>query len=176
MKALPFLCNLWLLVNSGLNLFNYPIIANPQAKAPVDFPHPFGGRGIDFEETRIYQPGDDIRTMDWRVTARTGKPHTKVYREERERPTFFLVDYNPSMFFGSKVAFKSVIAAKTAAILAWAAAREGNRVGGLVFSGNLLRTTPLKASSHGVLPLLKSLANVSSPPRYPSTMQNNRCV
>jgi len=141
-----------------------PYHRKPSGQSASGFSSPFRGRGIDFEETRIYQPGDDIRTMDWRVTARTGKPHTKVYREERERPTFFLVDYNPSMFFGSKVAFKSVIAAKVAAMLAWAAAREGDRVGGLVFSGNLLRTTPLKASSQGVLPLLKSLANVSSPP------------
>ena len=84
----------------------------------------FRGRGIDFEEVRVYQPGDDIRIMDWRVTARTGEPHTKVYREERERPVLFLVDQGASMMFGTQVAFKSVIAARIAALLALGGARQ----------------------------------------------------
>ena len=75
------------------------------------------GRGIDFEEFRPYQQGDDIRTIDWRVTARTGKPFTKVFREERERPVIIAVDQSSSMYFGSQVAFKSVIAAQAAAAL-----------------------------------------------------------
>ncbi len=92
------------------------------------------GRGIDFEEFRPYQQGDDIRTIDWRVTARTGKPFTKVFREERERPVIIAVDQSSSMFFGSQVAFKSVIAAQAAAIFCWMAIDNGDRVGGLVFS------------------------------------------
>lgn len=96
----------------------------------------FRGRGIDFEETRRYQAGDDIRTMDWRVTARTGDPHTKVYREERERPVIFCVDVGPSMAFGTKRVFKSVLAAELTALLAWTAVAAGDRIGAVVFSDN----------------------------------------
>ena len=121
----------------------------------------FRGRGIDFEEVRIYQPGDDIRTMDWRVTARTGNPHTKVYREERERPVLFLVDQGPSMMFGTRVAFKSVVAARAAALIAWAALDNNARVGGLVFRGH--RPQQLRASARraGVLQLCKALSEGS---------------
>ena len=99
----------------------------------------FRGRGIDFSEVRIYQPGDDIRNIDWRVTARTNKPHTKLYREERERPVYIVVDQCQSMFFGSKKTFKSVTAARAAANLAWGTIDNGDRVGGLVFSDNPTR-------------------------------------
>ena len=77
----------------------------------------FRGRGIDFEEVRRYQPGDDIRTIDWRVTARTGSAHTKLFREERERPVLVVVDQRSSMFFGSSHCFKSVLAGQLAACL-----------------------------------------------------------
>ena len=92
------------------------------------------GRGLDFEEFRPYQAGDDIRLIDWRVTARTNKPFTKVFREERERPVIIAVDQTHNMFFGSQVAFKSVLAAQAAALLCWLAIDNGDRVGGLVFS------------------------------------------
>jgi uncharacterized protein (DUF58 family) len=92
------------------------------------------GRGIDFEEFRPYAAGDDIRLIDWRVTARTGRPFTKVFREERERPVIIAVDQTHNMFFGSQVAFKSVIAAQAAALFCWLAIDNGDRVGGLVFS------------------------------------------
>ena len=75
----------------------------------------FRGRGIDFAEVRIYQPGDDVRTIDWRVTARTQVAHTKMFQEEKERPVLILTDQSASMFFGSQVTFKSVLAARTAA-------------------------------------------------------------
>ena len=91
------------------------------------------GRGVDFAEVRLYQPGDDVRSIDWRVTARKARPHTKVYREERERPTLIVVDQCRSMFFGSKIRLKSVAAAECAALLAWHAVDSGDRVGGLVF-------------------------------------------
>lgn len=95
---------------------------------------PFKGRGIDFEEVRRYQAGDDVRHMDWRVTARTGHPHLKLFREERERPVFFLVDFSASMLFGTKVAFKSVVAARATALLAWTSMKKGDRVGAVLSS------------------------------------------
>lgn len=94
----------------------------------------FRGRGIDFEEVRSYQPGDDIRTIDWRVTARTGSAHTKLFREERERPVLVVVDQRSSMFFGSSHCFKSVLAGYLGSLLAWSALNAGDRVGGLVFN------------------------------------------
>ncbi|MEQ8659878.1 MAG: DUF58 domain-containing protein, partial [Gammaproteobacteria bacterium] len=69
------------------------------------------GRGMEYDESRPYQPGDDIRQIDWRVTARTGRPHTKLFREERERPVFLCVDYRHGMFFATQGVFKSVQAA-----------------------------------------------------------------
>jgi uncharacterized protein (DUF58 family) len=90
------------------------------------------GRGIDFSEVRAYQPGDDIRTIDWRVTARKNKPHTKVFREERERLTLVVVDQTQSMFFGSQVRLKSVAAAEVAATAAWQALNHNDRVGGMI--------------------------------------------
>ncbi len=93
----------------------------------------FRGRGMDFDEVRQYQAGDDIRNIDWRVTARTGKPHTKLFREERERPVFLLIDQSSHLFFASRNAFKSVIAARAAALLIWASITEGSRIGGVLF-------------------------------------------
>jgi uncharacterized protein (DUF58 family) len=94
----------------------------------------FRGRGIDFEEVRRYQAGDDIRTIDWRVTARSGNAHTKLFQEERERPVLIVVDQRHSMFFGSRHCFKSVLAAHVASLLTWSALDNGDRIGGLVFN------------------------------------------
>jgi uncharacterized protein (DUF58 family) len=94
----------------------------------------FKGRGMEFDESRIYQAGDDIRNMDWRVTARTGDAHTKVFREERERPVLLWLDLNASMMFATRNRFKSVIAAEIAALIAWSAAQNNDRLGGLIFS------------------------------------------
>jgi uncharacterized protein (DUF58 family) len=91
------------------------------------------GRGLNFEEIRHYQTGDDIRTMDWRVTARTREPHVRVYTEERDRPVLLLVDQRQTMFFGSRRAMKSVVAAEAAALAAWSALGHGDRVGAIVF-------------------------------------------
>lgn len=95
---------------------------------------PFRGRGMEFDESRPYQSGDDVRNLDWRVMARTGKPHTKVFREERERPVFCLVDYRARMFFGTQGVFKHVLAAQLASLAAWRAVLNGDRVGGVIFS------------------------------------------
>lgn len=92
----------------------------------------FRGRGMEFEEVRPYQPGDDIRNIDWRVSARTGGTYTKLFCEERERPVHILVDQRSSMFFGSKDCFKSVLAAEIAAGIAWAALAGSDRIGGQV--------------------------------------------
>ena len=94
----------------------------------------FRGRGLEFEEVRHYQAGDELRAIDWRVTARTGIAYTKLFREERERPVFLLVDQRRSMAFGSRCCFKSVLAAEVAALLSWAALDHNDRIGGLVFN------------------------------------------
>ncbi len=91
------------------------------------------GRGLDFEELRVYQPGDDIRTIDWRVSARARSPHVRVYSEEKQRPVTLLVDQRASMFFGSKVNMKCVTAAHAAAIVAQQAVRAGDQVGMVLF-------------------------------------------
>jgi uncharacterized protein (DUF58 family) len=92
------------------------------------------GRGLDFEEVRQYVPGDDIRNIDWRVTARTGKTHSKVFNEEKERPTFIVVDQSAWMFFGSTRFVKSVSAAHAAAIGAFYTIKRGDRTGGIIFN------------------------------------------
>ncbi|NVJ59300.1 MAG: DUF58 domain-containing protein [Gammaproteobacteria bacterium] len=94
----------------------------------------FKGRGMDFDEARPYQQGDDIRSIDWRVTARTGDAHTKIYREERERPVFAILDQSAPMMFGSKKQFKSVQAAKITACVMWSALADGNRFGAILFN------------------------------------------
>lgn len=91
------------------------------------------GRGVDFDQVRAYQPGDDIRSIDWRVTARSGKVHTKVFNEERERPVFILCEQSNRLFFGSQLCFKSVLAAQACSLIAWTALAHNDRVGGVIF-------------------------------------------
>ena len=110
----------------------------------------FRGRGIDFDEVRVYQPGDDVRNIDWRVTARTGRAHTKLFREERERPVYLVVDQRESLFFGSQNAFKSVVAARTAALLAWASRVHGDRVGGFLFNDHEVQELRPKEGKKGI--------------------------
>ena len=93
----------------------------------------FRGTGLDFEEVREYREGDDIRNMEWNVTARTNVPHLKIFREERERSVVLCIDRGPHMSFGTRGTFKSVQAAKAAALLGWAASRLHDRVGGMLF-------------------------------------------
>lgn len=105
-----------------------------QAKLAGSYLAKTKGRGMEFDEVRHYQAGDDIRAIDWRVTARTGKPHTKLYREEKERPVFVLTDLGESMHFGTQFLYKSVQAAHLTALIAWAARARGDRIGGLIFN------------------------------------------
>ncbi|WP_417602334.1 DUF58 domain-containing protein [Owenweeksia hongkongensis] len=92
------------------------------------------GRGLDFEEVRLYSKGDDIRNIDWKVTARTQQTHTRVFSEEKEKPALILVDQSKSMFFGSQKRTKSVVAAELAATLAFQVLKQGDRVGGIVMA------------------------------------------
>lgn len=132
---------------------------------------PFRGRGIDFSEVRVYQSGDDIRMMDWRVTARSGTPHTKLFTEERERPVFFLVDMRGAMRFGTRVAFKSVVAARAASMLAWAAVEHGDRVGGLVFDDANKTMMPFSGGSRGVTRLIRALSDYSQKSHVAETIE-----
>ena len=91
------------------------------------------GRGLDFLEMRHYLPGDDVRAIDWRVSARTGQPHIRVHAEERDRPVVLVVDQRQNMFFATRCAMKSVVAAEATALLGWSLRRGGDRVGALVF-------------------------------------------
>lgn len=117
----------------------------------------FRGRGMDFEEVRQYRPGDDIRNIDWRVTARTQVAHTKVYREERDRPVILAVDQRSPMFFGSRVCFKSVLAAHIAATLAWAALASGDKVGGAVLGNAQQKDIRPRKHKHAVLDFLSAI-------------------
>lgn len=119
----------------------------------------FRGRGVDYVESRGYQPGDDIRSMDWRVTARSGKPHTKVFQEERERSVLLVLDHAPSMRFGTRVCFKSVQVARAAALIAWSAIRGGDRVGALGFGSGVTGEVRPAGGPRGVLRCLRALAD-----------------
>ncbi len=119
------------------------------------------GRGVDFAEVRAYQAGDDVRTIDWRVTARTNEPHTKVFREERERPTLICVDQSQSMFFGSRGRLKSVLAAELAARHAWQALAMGDRVGGVIIGNDSISVQRPKRSARHVARLLGDLATTN---------------
>lgn len=124
------------------------------------------GRGLEFQEVRPYVAGDDPRNIDWRVTARRGRPHTKLFREERERPVWLLVDLQPGLFFGSRLQLKSALAARAAALLAWVATLGGDRVGAVIAHGAAqTRILPARGRQTGVLPLLEAL--LQSQPKAP---------
>jgi uncharacterized protein (DUF58 family) len=122
----------------------------------------FRGRGMDYQESRAYQAGDDVRDMDWRITARTGKPHVKLYREERERPVILFVDLGPGMFFGSRGTLKSVVAARACALIGWAAEARGDRIGAMLFDGGYCDLQP-RGGRHGVLRLIRRLVDHTDP-------------
>jgi uncharacterized protein (DUF58 family) len=116
------------------------------------------GRGLEFEEIRGYLPGDDVRSIDSKVTARTGSPHVRVTREERDRPALIVVDQRQAMFFGSRLNMKSVTAAEIAALAAWRILGAGDRVGGLVLADSGLDQVPARRSRAAVLRLLTLVA------------------
>ena len=123
----------------------------------------FRGRGVDFVESRNYQPGDDIRNMDWRVTARTGRAHTKVFQEERERPVLIVLDASPSLYFGTQRRLKSVAAGQLAAAVAWSAVRRGDRIGGFLFAPDRHREIRPAGGRRGAMRVIQSLVNWLQP-------------
>jgi uncharacterized protein (DUF58 family) len=116
------------------------------------------GRGLDFEELRSYVAGDDVRSIDWRVTARTQKPYVRVYSEERDRPTMLVVDQRINMFFGSRVSMKSVVAAEFAALAAWRVFHQGDRTGAFIFNDDATEEVRMRRSRATVLRILDRIA------------------
>ncbi|OQY20217.1 MAG: DUF58 domain-containing protein [Desulfobacteraceae bacterium 4572_35.1] len=119
----------------------------------------FRGRGMEFAEVRNYQAGDDIRSIDWRVTARTGKPHTKLFHEERERPTLVAIDYRRPMFFATHGQFKAVKASQLAALIAWKTMRQGDRLGAFIFSEEQHTELRPRLGKRAVLALFNKMVN-----------------
>jgi len=119
------------------------------------------GRGLDFAEVRAYQAGDDVRNMDWNVTARTGIAHTKLFVEERELPCFLMVDMRSSMSFATRGVFKSMQAARLAALLGWCAVASNDRVGGIVFGDNWHHEVKPRSGRSGLMQLIRHIAQAS---------------
>jgi len=119
------------------------------------------GRGLDFEEIRAYLPGDDIRNIDWKVTLRTGKAQLRAYTEERDRPALLIVDQRMGMFFGTRRAMKSVVAAELAALGAWMAFHASDRVGGVVFDDLRVEHVRPHRSRSRVQTLLGAIAGMN---------------
>ena len=117
---------------------------------------PFRGRGMEYAESRPYAPGDDVRHIDWRVTARSGRTHTKLFQPERERTTAVVYDRAPAMAFGTRACFKSVQAARQAALMLWLAAQEGHRVAA-AGCGESIELMPPTGGRRGVLRALDAL-------------------
>jgi len=139
------------------------LFSSPGRRSPLIGLHhsKLRGRGVDFDQVRVYQAGDDVRTIDWRVTARTQEPHTKLFHEERERPIFIMVEQSRRLFFGSGQMFKSVLAAQAAALIGWAALGHNDRVGGLVFGDNQHYEIKPRRSKQSLLQLLNRLVRVN---------------
>ena len=128
------------------------------------------GRGLSFEELRAYRVGDDIRTLDWKVTNRTGKPHVRVYSEERERDVLLLVDQRPNMFFGSRQYMKSVTAAELAALAVWRVLSVKDRIGALVFNDHSIEKLKPQRSNKAAMQILHHIVGLN---HQLSAKQNN---
>ncbi|WP_295902519.1 DUF58 domain-containing protein [uncultured Vibrio sp.] len=121
----------------------------------------FRGRGLNFEELRHYQLGDDIRNLDWKVTMRTGKPHVRSYTEEKDRNVVICVDQRSAMFFASTQVMKSVVAAEIAALCGWRVLKDGDRVGFIIASSNAITHSKPKRSQNDLLAQLKHLVRAN---------------
>ncbi len=117
----------------------------------------FKGQGIEFDEVRPYQTGDDVRTIDWKVTARTGDLHVKRYSEERELTVMLVVDVSGSGLFGTGSAFKGEMAVELSALLAFSAIRNNDRVGLILFSDRIERVIPPKKGRNHILRLIREI-------------------
>jgi len=116
------------------------------------------GRGLDFAEVREYQPGDDVRMIDWKVTARSGKTHTKLFVEERERPVMLVVDFRSHMRFGTQGMFKSIMAARLSALIGWTANNNLDRVGGFVFTDDWHTEVRPRSGRRGLMNFFRGIA------------------
>lgn len=155
----------------GITAVSLPDLLAMRARAGKPAPHaarlrtavagghvaPVRGRGMDYAESRVYQPGDDARNIDWRRTARSGKWHTKLFQAEREQNLLLLIDTHATMRFGTRARFKSVAAARAAAWLAWTCVRGGDRIGALAFGAVRAAVDP-HAGTRGALAVLGALA------------------
>jgi uncharacterized protein (DUF58 family) len=121
------------------------------------------GRGVEFDEVRAYAAGDDVRAIDWRVTARSGTPHTKLFHEDREQPILVAIDQRASMKFGSRQCFKSVMAAHVGCLALWSGLQAGERVGGAVMGDEGMSDTRPKRSQHAVLNIIRDLVREGTP-------------
>ena len=127
------------------------------------------GRGMDFAEVRPYQAGDDVRHINWRLTARAGKPYSKIYQEERERPMYLLIDQSSSMAFGTRSVFKNVLAAKLAALFSWAGLKHNDQIGGAVFNDDGHHWVKPKRQRKTVLQLLNEVVHYNHQSPGPSS-------
>jgi len=125
----------------------------------------FKGRGMQFDEVREYMPGDEIRTIDWNVTARTGRPFIKRFVEEREMTVLFAVDLSASGEFGTVSKLKNELAAEFCAVLAFAAAKNNDKVGLLIFTDRIELFIPPKKGSRHILRLIRELLGFTMPKR-----------
>jgi len=124
------------------------------------------GRGMEFEEVRVYQAGDELSSIDWKVTARKGTTHTKIFREERERPVLMCLDYRKAMFFATQGALKSVVASKAAALLAWHGVAHGDRLGAWIFSDDEHQEIRPARGRKGVFKLLHACCHAKAWQRH----------
>lgn len=139
-----------------------PVRSRPQADAAQSRTFGINSQGLAYAGSRPHQNGDDIRAVDWRQTARRGRLYTKQFAEEHERPVLLMVDMGTSMRFGTRVAFKSVTAARAAGFLAWQITGSGERVGGMAWTGHCRPPLEARYNTRGLMPLLKQFADASA--------------
>jgi len=121
----------------------------------------FKGRGMSFSEVRDYQYGDDVRNIDWNVTARTGGPHIKIFEEERELTVMLLIDVSASSYFGTVTAFKNEVMTEMAAVLAFSAITNNDKVGAIIFSDHIEKYLPPKKGKQNILRIIRELINLT---------------
>ena len=145
----------------------------------------FRGRGMSFSEVREYRAGDDVRDIDWNVTARSRKPHIKVYEEERELTMMLVVDVSGSRMFGSTERLKKNIITEIAAVLAFSAAENNDKVGCIFFSDRVEKFIPPKKGRSHILMIIRELVGfrpesvrtkLSEPVRFLTNVNKKRCT
>ncbi|WP_130471942.1 DUF58 domain-containing protein [Candidatus Magnetaquicoccus inordinatus] len=154
------------IVSSSLVQLRHPARSLPSTLSYSRSPHsgpipsPYKGNGIEYAESRPYLAGDEVRHIDWRITARTGKPHTKLFHEERERTSLLWIDLRSSLFFASRGSFKAVIAARAASLLAWHAVAIGHRLGAVICNEQGDQELPPQRHERSVLRLIGLLSHI----------------